>query len=65
MSEAERRLWLGLRQALLIALGALETYLDLPRSAPRRRMRRQGFARKTLTPGPSPRTGEGGRKDSS
>lgn len=47
--ELDRALWLGVRQGLLIALGAVETYLQLPRSAPSRRTRR-GFARKTLLP---------------
>ena len=32
MSEAERTLWLGIRQALLIALGAIEEALGLERS---------------------------------
>ena len=54
--ERQRLLWIGLRQALLIALGAVETYLDVPRSAPPRRARRSD--KKALSdpsPGPSPK----------
>lgn len=40
MTPAERALWLALRQALLIGLGAVEIYLGLERSAPPRRVRR-------------------------
>ena len=32
LTPATRRLWMGLRQALIIALGAIEDYLELPRS---------------------------------
>jgi len=32
MTDRERSLWLALRRALLMALGALEDYLGLPRS---------------------------------
>lgn len=45
MSENERALWMAMRQALLIALGALETYLGVARSAPPRRVRRSGLLR--------------------
>ena len=32
MKDMERQLWLGLRQALIIALGAIERFLSLPQS---------------------------------
>lgn len=41
MSEEERRFWLGLRQALLMALAHIEERLGLPRSVPRRKDRRR------------------------
>lgn len=46
LTDAERAFWMAMRQALLIALGALETYLCLARSVPPRRARRS-FARET------------------
>lgn len=32
MTERERRFWIGIRQALIIALGNLEDYLEMERS---------------------------------
>ena len=38
MDEKQRVLWLAIRQAVLIVLGALDTYLGLPRTVePKRR----------------------------
>ena len=38
-TEAERRLWLTRRQSIIMELGAIEDYLDLPRSIVPRRKR--------------------------
>jgi hypothetical protein len=32
IDDKQRALWLGIRQALLVALGAVEEFLGLPRS---------------------------------
>lgn len=37
MTSRERLLWLGIRQALLFALRAIEAYLDLDQSRPAKR----------------------------
>jgi len=37
MTDRERTLWLALRQALIIALGAIENYLGLERTKPPKR----------------------------
>ena len=39
MPDRQRQLLLSLRQALLIALGAIEDYLDIPRSVQPRHKR--------------------------
>ena len=41
----QRTLWLAVRQALIIALGAIEDYLDLERSITPRHKRRHDTAR--------------------
>ncbi|MCC6315426.1 MAG: hypothetical protein IT337_15585 [Thermomicrobiales bacterium] len=38
-TEAERRLWMTRRQAIIMELGAIEDYLDLPRSIVPKRKR--------------------------
>lgn len=38
-TEAARRLWMTRRQAIIMELGAIEDYLDLPRSIVPRRKR--------------------------
>ncbi len=38
-TDAERRLWLTRRQAIIMELGAIEDYLDMPRSIVPRRKR--------------------------
>lgn len=40
--ESVRRLWLTRRQAIIMELGAIEDYLDMPRSIVPRRKREQG-----------------------
>lgn len=40
-TEAERRLWLTRRQSIIMELGAIEDYLDMPRSIVPRRKREQ------------------------
>ena len=40
--DRERALWMAIRQALIIALGAIEEYLGLQRSIVPRRKREQG-----------------------
>jgi len=40
-SEEERRLWMTRRQAIIMELGAIEDYLDLPRSIVPKRKRDQ------------------------
>lgn len=42
MSERERILWLAIRQAMLICLGAIETYLGLDRTVVPKRKRDEG-----------------------
>lgn len=37
--DAERRLWMSRRQAIIMELGAIEDYLELPRSIVPRRKR--------------------------
>lgn len=39
MEERERVLWMAVRQVLIMALGAVEDYLELPRSIVPRRKR--------------------------
>jgi hypothetical protein len=39
-ARSQRILWIGLRQALLVALGALEDYLGLERSVTPKHVRR-------------------------
>jgi hypothetical protein len=39
LDSRQRALWLGVRQGLLIALGAIETYLDIDRTRPPKRTR--------------------------
>ena len=39
MADRERTLWMGIRQALIIALGVIEEYLGLARSIVPRRKR--------------------------
>ena len=39
VTDRERKLWMGFRQALIIALGAIEEYLGLARSIVPRRKR--------------------------
>lgn len=41
-SDAERRLWLTRRQSIIMELGAIEDYLDMPRSIVPRRKREHG-----------------------
>jgi len=36
MEERQRALWLVIRRALIMILGALEDYLDIERSIPKR-----------------------------
>lgn len=40
-TDAERRLWLTRRQAIIMELGAIEDYLDMPRSIVPRRKREE------------------------
>lgn len=42
MSDRERVLWLAIRQAVLICLGAIETYLGLDRTVVPKRKRDEG-----------------------
>lgn len=42
MSDRERALWLAIRQAVLICLGAIETYLGLDRTVVPKRKRDEG-----------------------
>jgi hypothetical protein len=39
MTDRERTLWMGIRQAMIIALGVIEDYLGLQRSIVPRRKR--------------------------
>ena len=41
-TESVRRLWLTRRQAIIMELGAIEDYLDMPRSIVPRRKREHG-----------------------
>ena len=41
LPDKNRALLLALRQALILALGAIETYLDMPRTIPNARERRR------------------------
>lgn len=41
MSDKQHELWMSIRQALLIATGAIERYLGLERSTPPRKRRKQ------------------------
>lgn len=41
MTDLERQLWLGIRRALLLALGAIETFLELPRTKELRHKQRE------------------------
>ena len=40
-TDAERRLWMSRRQAIIMELGAIEDYLGMPRSIVPRRQREQ------------------------
>ena len=40
VSSRDRKLWFAVRQALRIALGAVEDYLEVPRSVQPKRLRR-------------------------
>ena len=42
MTDRERVLWLAIRQAVLICLGAIETYLGLDRTVVPKRKRDEG-----------------------
>lgn len=42
MNERDRVLWLAIRQAMLICLGAIETYLGLDRTVVPKRKRDEG-----------------------
>lgn len=42
MNERERVLWLAIRQAVLICLGAIETYLGIDRTVVPKRKRDEG-----------------------
>ena len=43
MSDSERKLWLAIRHALIMILGAIEDFLEMPRSiVPRRKRRWKG-----------------------
>jgi len=42
VDDRERALWMGIRQAVLICLGAIETYLGLDRTVVPRRKRDDG-----------------------
>ena len=41
MTDTERILWVAIRQALIIALGAIEQFLGLPRSIEPRHKRKR------------------------